>query len=219
MKWNFTDIKVGMQINVQAYKHNGFLYRQWSQAKVIFHNKRHIVLSLKGTKVIEIQKNSNGWKYNDDVLWFIPKYSMYNSIVMIKKNIGNSYYINLSSYPIFEDNTIKFIDYDLDCKSYPNKDLQIVDREEFKVNSEKYSYPKKLKELIFDSVNEIVNFYNNEQYFFSEEIILYYLEIMLKEKFIDERTFLGYYKTFNKNYNEETEMFKQINKNKKSFKI
>lgn len=56
MKWNFTDIKVGMQINVQAYKHNGFLYRQWSQAKVIFHNKRHIVLSLKGTKVIEIQK-------------------------------------------------------------------------------------------------------------------------------------------------------------------
>ncbi|WAM01207.1 hypothetical protein NWE60_00835 [Mycoplasmopsis felis] len=36
MKWNFTDIKVGMQINVQAYKHNGFLYRQWSQAKVIF---------------------------------------------------------------------------------------------------------------------------------------------------------------------------------------
>ncbi|WAM02738.1 hypothetical protein ONA02_02890 [Mycoplasmopsis felis] len=42
---------------------------------------------------------------------------------------------------------------------------------------------------------------------------------MLKEKFIDERTFLGYYKTFNKNYNEETEMFKQINKNKKSFKI
>ncbi|MCU9934072.1 DUF402 domain-containing protein [Mycoplasmopsis felis] len=219
MKWNFTDIKVGMQINVQAYKHNGFLYRQWSQAKVIFHNKRHIVLSLKGTKVIEIQKNSNGWKYNDDALWFIPKYSMYNSIVMIKKNIGNSYYINLSSYPIFEDNTIKFIDYDLDCKSYPNKDLQIVDREEFKVNSEKYSYPKKLKELIFDSVNEIVNFYNNEQYFFSEEIILYYLEIMLKEKLIDERTFLGYYKTFNKNYNEETEMFKQINKNKKSFKI
>ncbi|WP_416322672.1 DUF402 domain-containing protein [Mycoplasmopsis felis] len=219
MKWNFTNIKVGMQINVQAYKHNGFLYRQWSQAKVIFHNKRHIVLSLKGTKVIEIQKNSNGWKYNDDALWFIPKYSMYNSIVMIKKNIGNSYYINLSSYPIFEDNTIKFIDYDLDCKSYPNKDLQIVDREEFKVNSEKYSYPKKLKELIFDSVNEIVNFYNNEQYFFSEEIILYYLEIMLKEKLIDERTFLCYYKTFNKNYNEETEMFKQINKNKKSFKI
>ncbi|UWV92605.1 hypothetical protein [Mycoplasmopsis cynos] len=43
-------------INIQAYKHDGFLYRQWTNAKVIFHNKRHIVLSLKGTRVTETLK-------------------------------------------------------------------------------------------------------------------------------------------------------------------
>ncbi|UWV81227.1 hypothetical protein [Mycoplasmopsis cynos] len=47
-------------INIQAYKHDGFLYRQWTNAKVIFHNKRHIVLSLKGTRVTETLKAQKG---------------------------------------------------------------------------------------------------------------------------------------------------------------
>ncbi|WAM02954.1 DUF402 domain-containing protein [Mycoplasmopsis cynos] len=78
----------------------------------------------------------------------------------LKLGIGKSYYINLSSYPIFEDRTIKFIDYDLDLKSYPTKELQIVDKEEFNENSRYYGYSKLTKTKIFKEVRNVVELYS-----------------------------------------------------------
>ncbi|MCU9936674.1 hypothetical protein NWP96_06265 [Mycoplasmopsis cynos] len=89
MEWDFSQVKVGKMINIQAYKHDGFLYHQWTNAKVIFHNKRHIVLSLKGTRVTETLKVRKGWIYKDDALWFIPKKSFYNAIVLFKPVLVN----------------------------------------------------------------------------------------------------------------------------------
>ncbi|TDV24456.1 hypothetical protein BCF59_0427 [Mycoplasmopsis mustelae] len=210
MQWDFKKLQIGAMVNVQAYKHDGFLYRQWTNAKVIFHNKKHVVLALRGTRVLESRNSAKGWKYKDDAIWFLPKRSLYNTIVLLKKGVGSLYYTNIASYPIFEDNTIKFIDYDLDLKSYPNKDLQIVDKEEFKTNSNKFNYSHRLKEKIFNEITEVVNLYNNEAYFFNEEIILYYLNIMLKDKLIDEKNYNSYYQMYHKNYSEETEMMMQL---------
>ncbi|WP_036458820.1 DUF402 domain-containing protein [Mycoplasma leonicaptivi] len=219
MEWDFSDIKVGMIINVQAYKHNSQLYRQWCNAKVIFHNKKHIVLSLKGTRVIESFKVSKGWTYKDDALWFIPKKSFYNSIVMLKKNYGNLYYINLASYPIFEDNTIKFIDYDLDLKSYPNKDLQIVDKDEFHENAKKYKYSLNIKNKIFNEVQNLVSLYSSNQYFFKEDILKYYIQILYNDKLISESQYLMYLNNGKKSLLEETSMFKKFNNLKNNKKI
>ncbi|MCU4706376.1 DUF402 domain-containing protein [Mycoplasma sp. CSL7503-lung] len=212
MKWDFSKVQIGQMVNIQAYKHNGKLYRQWSNAKIIFHNKRHIVLSLKGTRVVETSKNYKGWKYKEDAIWFFPKDSLYNTIVLIKRKLGYSYYTNLASRPIFEDNTIKFIDYDLDIKSYPNRDLQIVDKEEFKENSKLYNYPEQLKKDIYNELTEVITLYNKDEYFFNEGIIAYYLELMLKDKLIDLKTYNIYTKKYKNSYSEETEMFNKLNK-------
>ncbi|VEU71047.1 DUF402 domain-containing protein [Mycoplasmopsis glycophila] len=214
MEWDFSELKVGKIINVQAYKHNGFLYRQWNGAKVIFHNKRHIVLFLKGTRVTESQKESSGWKYTESALWFLPKNNYYNAIVLFKKNIGNYYYINMASKPIFEDNTIKFIDYDLDIKCYPQKELQVVDREEFTNNAYLMKYPEKLKKIIFQELNEVISIYNNYEYFFNNSIIEYYLGIASKDKLISEKTLENFIAWGNKKiFLEEREIFNQFSKN------
>ncbi|WP_223216328.1 DUF402 domain-containing protein [Mycoplasmopsis cynos] len=197
-------------INIQAYKHDGFLYRQWTNAKVIFHNKRHIVLSLKGTRVTETLKARKGWIYKDDALWFIPKKSFYNAIVLFKSGIGKSYYINLSSYPIFEDRTIKFIDYDLDLKSYPTKELQIVDKEEFNENSRYYGYSKLTKTKIFKEVRNVVELYSMNGYFFNDTIIDYYLDIMFKDKLINEHKLNSYRCVHKKSLWEETDMIHNL---------
>lgn len=191
MEWDFSKLKIGSMINVQAYKHNGFLYRQWNGAKVIFQNKRHIVLFLYGTKVTEFNRENNGWKYNENAIWFLPKNSFYNAIVLFKENIGKYYYINMASKPIFEDNTIKFIDYDLDIKCYPGKNLQVVDREEFSQNSKLMNYSDEIKTKIYEEIKNIIEDYNSFSYFFNDEIIDYYLEILLKDKLIS-KTFYNY---------------------------
>lgn len=181
MHVKINDLRVGTILKVQAYKFNGLLYRQWNQAKIIYNNEKHIVLILYKTKVTEL--NGAGWVYKEPVIWFMPKKQNFNCLILIKKN-GFYRYINLASTPIFEDDTIKFIDYDLDVKCYPQKELKIVDRDEFNTNGKLMKYPDSLKNKILDELSNVIKMYNNFQYFFSDEIIKYYLKIAENDKIL-----------------------------------
>ncbi|VEU76383.1 DUF402 domain-containing protein [Mycoplasmopsis columboralis] len=212
MEWDFKNLKVGQMVDVQAYKFNGFLYRQWNSAKVIFNNSRHIVLFLCNTKVSEYEKNLNRWKYTENALWFIPKNSYFNAILLLKKNTGIYHYINIASKPIFEDGTIKFIDFDLDVKCYPEKELQIVDRDEFAKNIVQMKYPENLKKIVFEELKNIVSLYTDYAYFFNPEILGYYLDILVKDKLIEKRFYDNFIKRNVQKYNEEFDMFSDLMK-------
>nr|AAN85232.1 ORF228 [Mycoplasmopsis fermentans] len=172
---------IGSIINVQAFKFNGELYRQWNGVKVLRNTPQHYVLFMYKTKVAETDKK--GWVYREYVLWFMPKNSMYNALILLKPK-SNYVYVNLASKPYYEDNTIKFVDFDLDVKSYPKKDFTIVDKEEFRYNSRRLKYPKKLINMIYDNLEEIVNKHNNGEYFFNPDVIDYYINQAKKDKSI-----------------------------------
>lgn len=151
-------------INVQAYKYNGDLYRQWTRAKVIENNDDHVILHLKKTKVLE--KKNQSWTIRELTLWFIPKNKkLYNAIITFRNGLPYTY-INLSSSYFFENNTIKFIDYDLDIKCYPGKDFVVIDKKDFKKHSESMNYPKFLRSYLSNQIKDIFNLYIKEEYFF-----------------------------------------------------
>ncbi|WP_025755189.1 DUF402 domain-containing protein [Mycoplasmopsis cricetuli] len=214
MQWDFKNLKVGQMVDVQAYKFNGFLYRQWSSAKVIFNNSRHVVLFLSNTKVNEYDKCLNRWRYTESALWFLPKNSYFNAIILLKNNFGIYHYINIASKPIFEEGTIKFIDYDLDVKCYPKKELQIVDRDEFSRNIVQMQYPENLRKKVFEELKNIISLYTNYAYFFNNEIFAYYLDILVKDKLLDKRIYDNFVKNNIQKYNEEFDIFSEIMKNK-----
>lgn len=169
---------LGAIVNVQAYKYNGHLYRQWNGVKVIRNTEDHFALFMYKTKVAECEKSS--WIYREPVIWFMPKNENYNALVMLKKK-HNYIYVNLASKPIYEDNTIKFIDFDLDLKVYPRRDISIVDREEFNENSRKFNYPENLKKMIFEAVEQLIDKYDKQQYFFNSKLIDYYIDVVIKD--------------------------------------
>ncbi|TQC51586.1 DUF402 domain-containing protein [Mycoplasmopsis mucosicanis] len=169
---------LGAMVNVQGYKYNGYLYRQWNGVKVIRNTEDHYVLFMYKTKVSETEKSS--WVYREPVIWFMPKHENYNALVMLKKK-HNYIYVNLASKPIYEDNTIKFIDFDLDVKLYPHRDLTIVDRDEFNYHAKKFNYPSELKQLIFTTLEEIVNKKEAQNYFFNPRLIDYYVDVVKKD--------------------------------------
>nr|WP_307926448.1 DUF402 domain-containing protein [Mycoplasmopsis bovis] len=142
---------------------------------------KHYVLLMYKTRVSE--QNNHNWVYRDYVLWFLPKHSMYNALILLKPSKKQNYsYINVASYPIYEDNTIKFIDLDLDIKAYPSNTVSIVDSEEFKENSKIYNYPDKLKQLVWElESQEVMQHYERQGYFFNEEIINYYIDLGKKD--------------------------------------
>lgn len=176
---NKKDIKV---VNVQAYKYDGLLYRQWNNVHILRDTKKHYVLLLDKTRVYELPNTT--WTYKEPVIWFMPKEEMYNALVILKPK-ENYIYVNMASTPILEDNTIKFVDFDLDIKCYPEKELNIVDKQEFIENAKSMQYPKPLIKNIFKNLDDLIYKYNNFAYFFNNEVIDYYMLIAKKEQFID----------------------------------
>lgn len=186
----------GSIIDVQAYKYDGTLYRQWNGVKVLRNTSKHYVLLMYKTRVSE--QNNHNWVYRDYVLWFLPKHSMYNALILLKPSKKQNYsYINVASYPIYEDNTIKFIDLDLDIKAYPSNTVSIVDSEEFKENSKIYNYPDKLKQLVWEGTQEVMQHYERQGYFFNEEIINYYIDLGKKDCSIAKKFRASKYKKKN----------------------
>lgn len=168
-------------INVQAYKHDGTLYRQWNNLKVIFENSKYIVLFPKKAKVSEI--NNKTWSFNNMGFWFFPKKELYNCLLTIRPD-GNYYYFNMASKYIIEDNTIKYIDYDLDIKVYPKDTLRIVDREEFTKNRLKYKYPNKLVKSLYKVIEKIIGYYYNDLEMFEAKNIQMLLKIIEDDKLL-----------------------------------
>lgn len=166
-------LKVGSIINVQAYKYNGQLYRQWSGLKVIENSPEHIVLHMYKTRVTE--KNDQHWAIRELTIWFLPKNKMFNAVVSVRNN--NPYvYVNLSSSFIFEDNTLKYIDYDLDIKCYPGKDFKVIDKNDFKKNRIKMKYSTQLIARVYSNVKYLFNLYVDDEYFFNKNYLKTFIE-------------------------------------------
>ncbi|MGV2393611.1 UNVERIFIED_CONTAM: DUF402 domain-containing protein [Campylobacter lari] len=111
----------------------------------------------------------------------MPKKGFHNALILLKPK-QNYIYINIASNPIYEDNTIKFIDFDLDIKYYPYDQISIVDEEEFNENKIKYGYSNKLINMVFDSVKDVLDKYEKSEYFFNPEVIDYYIDLSKKDR-------------------------------------
>ena len=174
----------GQIINVQAYKHDGTLYRQWNGVKVIETSPECWVLFMYKTKVSE--KSGQRWMVREPIIWWMPRESFSNTTGLIRPS-GTFFYTNLASPPIFEDNTIKYIDYDLDIKAYPDAPIKVVDKNEYEKHKVMYNYPLDLQKIIEKTTDRIIKQIELNEEFFDEDVIDRYLEELAEEKLISKK--------------------------------
>ncbi len=172
---------LGDIVNVQAYKHDGMLYRQWNGLKVIESSPDLVVLFACKTKVAE--KRGQRWIIREPMLWFFSSNNFFNTNILLRKS-GSFFYTNLSSPSWFEDQTIKYIDYDLDIKIYPNKTVKLVDQEEWKIHKDKYNYPQNLINKIEETTRELMIDINNKDGIFNYDVIDSYVDQLKNQKLI-----------------------------------
>ncbi len=165
-------MKIGKKIMVHGYKKNGWLYRVWEFPIVVEENDRYVCLSKKSTNVITSEKNTERnfrSKSDKDTFWFFFKDKWFNILVTINNDKTLSFYINLASPYIYEEEAIKYIDFDLDIKIYPNCEYKLLDENEFELHKEEFNYGGKLSRIIEEqasilmdknSIKEIVDFFN-----------------------------------------------------------
>lgn len=161
-------MKIGDKFTIHGYKHNGKLYKIWDEAILLDETKDYYVFANQNAKVSEAYGKS--WRTKEIAILFYYKNNWFNMVSQIKKN-GIYYYCNIASPVILEENTIKFIDYDLDLRIFPNGKYKILDRNEYKLHKEMMSYSEDLSKIINYKLKELIQKYKNKEIPFNTNII------------------------------------------------
>lgn len=162
-------IKKNKKIMVHAYKRNNWLYRVWEFPTVVDVNKHYVCLSLHQSKIIihDKEKNRSFHSRNNKMAFWFFFYDEWFNIIATFNDTFVQYYVNIASPFIYEEEAIKYYDFDLDVKFKSNdeKKFKILDLNEYEENSELYNYEENLK----IKINETIELFKNND--FRKEII------------------------------------------------
>jgi len=138
-------LTTGATMALQSYKHDRSLHRIWEEVTVLEDNDHAIIVANKRTKVIE--SNGRFWYTKEPSVAYFYKHHWFNVIGIIKPT-GISFYCNLSSPILVDEEALKYIDYDLDIKVMPDFGYSILDQNEYRRHQKQMRYPKELCDIL-----------------------------------------------------------------------
>lgn len=157
---------LGDKLQIHCYKHNKKIHRAWDEAVLLKEEKDYMVFGNNKTNVTE--SDGSSWKTKEPAIMYFFKNEWFNIIAQLKKD-GIYYYCNIATPFIIEDNTIKYIDYDLDLRIFPNGDFKILDRLEYSYHKRVMEYSKDLDLVICNSLDDLIAKYKNGFFPFDEK--------------------------------------------------
>ena len=166
-------------IEIQAYKHNGDFHRSWRYARIIEEHDDYLVVVNYHTKVTE--RNGRSWQAKEPAVWYFFKDKWFNVIAMLKDE-GISYYCNLASPFVIDEEALKFIDYDLDLKVKINNDMIVLDKQEFDFHAQIMEYPAAIRQHIIKELNNLKLMFKNEEVVFNRTRTKGYYKSFLAHK-------------------------------------
>lgn len=165
---------IGDKLQIQCYKHNGKVHRAWDEAILLDDKKDYMVFG--NNKTIVTKAEGITWKTKEPAIMYFFKDKWFNIISQLKKD-GIYYYCNIASPFIIEENTIKYIDYDLDLRVFPTGQYKILDRLEYNYHKKIMNYSNKLDKVICESLDELIKEYENGLEMFTDEMNNRYYQI------------------------------------------
>ena len=130
----------GEEILIHCYKHDGSVHRCWNKGFVLEETDSHFIVVNNRTLVIE--SDGRKWHTREPAICYFPKDRWFNVICMIRKN-GVHFYCNIASPTLYDGEALKYIDYDLDLKVFPDYKYKILDEEEYKMHKEQMGYSER----------------------------------------------------------------------------
>lgn len=173
------NIKVGDTLVIHCYKHNGVIHKSWKSAVVLEVNDDFIVLG--NENVLVTKQDGRTWHTKEPAIMFFYKKRWFNIIAQLKSN-GIFYYCNIASPYVIDSGVVKYIDYDLDLRVFPDGAFKVLDRGEYKYHKAKMNYPKEIDEILKEQLTELINLVREKKIPFDRASIEYYYNIYNKVK-------------------------------------
>lgn len=142
----------GKYVKILSYKHDGHIRRLWDQGFVLEADEDHFVIVTNKTWV----KDDDGhhWYTREPAICYFYSDKWYNVIAMLRET-GIYYYCNLASPVLYDGEAVKYIDYDLDYKIYPDGSIVLLDEEEYRQHSQEMAYPEEIDGILKKYMAEI----------------------------------------------------------------
>ncbi len=169
----------GDHLNIHSYKHDSKIHRSWDEATYLDENDEFMVFA--NYKTLVIESDGRTWKTKEPAIMFFSKSNWFNIIGQIKKT-GIYYYCNIASPFVIEENTIKYIDYDLDLRVFPDGSFKVLDRGEYKYHKKKMNYSDELDKILKNELTILIDKARAKENPFNKETINKYHEIYKKVK-------------------------------------
>ena len=74
---------------------------------------------------------------------------------MIRKT-GVHFYCNIASPTLYDGEALKYIDYDLDLKVFPDYKYKILDEEEYQQHKMMMNYGQELDEILYQQLDQLI---------------------------------------------------------------
>ncbi|GAF36409.1 DUF402 domain-containing protein [Lentilactobacillus farraginis] len=169
--------KEGDFIAIQSYKHDGSLHRIWRDTMVLKNSENSLIGCNNHTLVTE--DDGRHWVTREPALVYFHKHYWFNVVAMIRDD-GIAYYCNLASPYVLDKEALKYIDYDLDVKVFPDGRRKLLDVDEYLAFSKRWDYGPEIDHILKKNVRMIVDWIDNEKGPFSKDFIAIWYERYLE---------------------------------------
>ncbi len=167
-------LEVGKKYEIHGYKHDSKIHRSWDEAVLLEIHDDYLIFGNERTKVTE--SDGRTWRTKEPAVLYFFKNQWFNIIGQYKKD-GIYYYCNIASPFIIEEETIKYIDYDLDLRVFPDGSFKVLDRGEYKYHKSLMNYSDTLDMILKEELSSLIDMVRKKENAFSTGTVEYYHKI------------------------------------------
>lgn len=166
-------LSTGMHVPIHSYKHSKRLHRIWRKTAILLEEDGVLVTGHQKTRVIE--HDGRSWLTKEPAICYFYEKYWFNIIGMIKKD-GIYFYCNISSPYLYDGEAIKYIDYDLDVKVFPDGKYLLLDEKEYNMHLNQMAYPTEIQEIIEKQLQILLTWIEKKEKPFDLSDIDHYIE-------------------------------------------
>lgn len=160
--------KEGETIQIHSYKHNGKIHRVWQETLVLKGTRNIIIGGNERTLVTE--SDGRTWLTREPSICYFHAENWFNIICMLRED-GVYYYVNMSSPFVYDDKSLKYIDYDLDVKVFPDMSYLILDEDEYAEHKEQMGYPEVIDQILQRNLTKLLGWVKQRKGPFAPDFI------------------------------------------------
>lgn len=173
------EIKFGTKLTIHCYKHNGKLHRIWDEATVLSNTEEVLICANNCTMVTENDGRSH--KTTEPAILFFYKKHWFNVIAQLKP-YGLFYYCNIATPYLIDEGIIKYIDYDLDLRVFPDGGYRILDKNEYKYHKKIMNYSREIDLIVQKELDCLIKMKEKNIGPFNGNVVSTYYELYKKLK-------------------------------------